>query len=304
MKFLFIFIPEEFFWVMFTLILVGEFDYWKEPECKHLINKFDYVRVFLPTIVTAMLYNIFEYLGTNLLISQFIPPIVLYILISLTNDIWYDANALRWMSKTFIFVMLGFLAIGISKFIYVPFIVYATNLTIVDINSDFFLCFITSLPARIIQYSLLLYFVIRKRTLQKGKLFAPILSDTAHLLIFSVIVAFNIIFLCIMYKYIIYDRALLYIPHISQLLIIIIVILFPNMNIFTLVLISYYIIEKETTSRKLAAEKLQLLLKYTDTYSINEKSNVGWKLNALETGIEEVEDILYDSSGSEPYKTK
>lgn len=303
-KFLFIFIPEEFFWVMFTLILIGEFEYWKEPECKHLINKFDYIRVFLPTIVTAMLYNIFEYLGTSLIISQCIPPIVLYVLIVITNDICHDANAVRWMSKAFIFVMLGFLSIGISKFIYVPFIVYATNLTIVEINNDFFLCFMVSLPARLIQYLLLLYFVIKKRTLQKGELLKPILSDTVHLFIFSLIVAFNIIFLCIMYKYIIYDRALINISHISQILVIIIIILFPNLNIFALVLISYYIKEKETNDKKLATEKLQLLLKNIDEYDINEKNDINWKLNEIEIGIGEVADILYKENRAESLDNK
>ena len=302
-KFLFVFIPEEFYWVMFILILVGEFEYWKEPECKRLINKFDYVRVFLPTTITALLYNTFEYLGASLIISQSIPPIVLFILIVLTNDIWHDANALKWMSKVIIFMMLGFLTIGISKFVYVPFIVYSANLTMAKINNDFFLSFMVSLPARLLQYSLLLYFVIKKRTLLKGKLFKPILSNTVHLLIYSVIVAFNIVFLCIMYKYIIYDRALVSISQISQILIIIVVVLFPTLNIFALVFITYYIKEKETNDKKLATEKLQLLLKNIDTYSANGKSDtINWELNELGMGIEEVADILYKENETDTLK--
>jgi len=69
----FVSFPEELFLIMFTLILVGEFEYWKEDECKRLINRFDYVRVFVPTIVAALISNTLRYYGLSSGIYQFLP---------------------------------------------------------------------------------------------------------------------------------------------------------------------------------------------------------------------------------------
>jgi len=294
MNTVFVSIPEEFYFVMFTLILVGEFEYWKEPECKRLINKFDYIRVFLPTIVVALLSNILRYFGLDSGFFQFIPPIVLYIIIVCTNDIFGDASALKWMAKAFIFLMLGFLSIGISEFVYMPFVLYSTGLTMVEIGNSFLLYFMLSLPARLLQYSLLLYFVSRKRTLLKGRLLKHILSNPILSFIFFVLVFFNIVFLYVAYKAIIYDKVLISISLISQIFIVTGIVLFPILNISGLLWSSYYIKNKETNDKKTATDKLHILLKEIELYTNNENyDNIKWKLNEIGMGIEEVADSLY-----------
>ncbi len=293
-KTLLVSIPEELFLVMFTLIIVGEFEYWQEPECKRLINRFDYVRVFLPTLVGALLSNILRSIGLNYGFYQFITPIVIYILIVLTNDVFGDAYAIKWIIKAFISFMVGFLFIGISEFIYAPFIIYGTNLTMAKIQSSLLLYFMTSLPPRFLQYFLLCYLVSKKRTFLKGQLLRNILSSPVLSVIFSILVLINILFLWLMYKIIVFDRVLISVSPFYQVFIIISVILFPMLNLSGLIWSSYLLKSKETKDKKSASEQLHSLLRELELYTFNGKySNIRWKLNKISTDIEEVANNLY-----------
>lgn len=300
---LFVSIPEEFYLVMFTLILVGEFEYWKEPECKRLINRFDYVRVFLPTIVPAILSETIRVTDFNSLYFQFVPFITTYILIIITNDIFGDASALRWMAKTIMFMLLGFLILAISEFLYVPFVLYQTDLTLVDISNNFLLYFTLSLPSRFLLYSLLLYLVSKKRTPLKGKLLKHILSNPVLSFIFSILVILNILFLQFAFKVISFKKVLETISHTSLFFILIAVVLFPIINISALLWCSYYIKNKEFKDKKLAREKLNILLKeielftYTDNYD-----NIKWKLKEIGMGIEEIAADLYTENETKRHR--
>lgn len=295
--------PEELYLIMFTLILVGEFDYWKEPECKRLINKFDYVRVFVPAIVCALMSNILRYYELSYGIYQFIPFIVGYILIVFTNDIFGDASALKWMVKAFIYFGLGFLIMGLTEFLYVPFVLYSTNITLAEINNNFLLYFTLSLPARLLQYSILLYFVCRKRTLLKGKLLLPILSNPLLLVIFSSLVVFNILFLQLMVRTIIYDNVLINASHITQILIVISVVLFPLFNTSGYLWGLYIMKNRDKNDRKIATEKLRIILNKIELYTNSGNyDNIIWKLNEIGLGIEEVADSLYRENETEKHK--
>ncbi len=291
---LFVSIPEELYAVMFTLILVGEFEYWKEPECKRLINRFDYVRVFLPTVVGALLSNILINAGLNYGIFQFVSPIVTYIIIVLTNDVFGDASAVKWMLKAFIFFLFGFLSIGIFEFTYVPFVLYSTGLSMDEIRSNLFLYFMLSLPSRFIQYLLLTYLVSKRRSLIKGNLIKILLSRPIVAVIFSFLIFVNILFLQILCSAIVSDKLLIPLSHISQLLIITGVVVFPILNISVFILCVCFLKNAEVKSMKNAAEKLTIMLKEIEIYTNNEKyDNIRWKLNEIGVGIEDVAQNLY-----------
>ncbi len=303
MKTIFVSIPEEFYWVMLTLILVGEFEYWKEPECKRLINKFDYIRVFLPTVVVALLTNILKYMGLDYGFFPYVHYIVFYVIIVLTNDVFGDASALKWMAKAFIFMMIGSLTIGLTEFLYIPFVLYGANLTMVEVDSNFLLYFMLSLPSRLLQYSILLYFVCRKRTLLKGKLLKPILSNFISTAIFSLFVAFNLMFLLIMYKVIVCDKVLKTVPFNYQIIIVIGVVLFPILNISGFVWSSYYMKNRETKDKKIATQKLLNLLNKIEMYTnVGNCGNIRWELNEIGIGIEEVADSLYRENQTDKHK--
>ncbi len=291
---LFVSIPEEIYWVMFTLILVGEFDYWKDPECKKLFHRYDYGRILIPAISVALLSNIFRYTGFNSGLSSLITFIILYIAIVLTNDIFGDSSALKWMGKIFIFLILGIITIGITELLYVPLILYGTDLTMKTINNDMLLNFLISLPSRFIQYSLLLYLIVKKRTSLKGNIFKHIIARPTLLALTSLFVTLNLLFLWIMNKLIMFEKILIDFSYTMQMLIIIGIIIFPIINISTFVWSIYYIKNREVKNKRIIKERLQEILNKLDYHTYKEDwSNTKWKLNEIGMGIEEIATDLY-----------
>jgi len=227
----------------------------------------------------------------------------MYILIVFTNDIFGDASALKWMVKAFIYFTLGFLTIGITEFIYIPFVLYGANLSVTQISNNFLLYFTLPLPARILQYSILLYFVCKKRTLLKGKLLKPILSNSLLSVIFSLLVLFNIVFLELVVKAIVFDDMLITISQNSLILILVSVVLFPMLNISGLLWGFYHLKDKETKDKKIASEKLNILLNKIELYTKSgDRDNIMWKLNEIGLGIEEVADSLYRDNETDKHK--
>lgn len=296
---IFVSIPEELYLVMFTLIMVGEFEYWKESECKRLINRFDYVRVFLPTVTGALLSNILINTGLNSSFFHFLTPILMYLLIVFTNDIFGDASAIKWMVKAFIFYIIGFLSIGIIEFIYVPFILSGTGWEMSDIRNNLLIYFMTSIPARLIQFTLLSYLISRKRTLLKGHLIKSILTNPVLTVILSLLVLANILFLQMFGSAIILDKLLISISGFSQMLIITGVVTFPILNISGFLWCFYLLKNNEIKDKKLASEKLNKLLKGIELYTDNSNfDNIRWKLNEIGVGIEDVAENLYKEHGT------
>lgn len=302
---LFVSIPEELFLVMFTLILVGEFDYWKEPECKRLIHKFDYVRILVPTVAGALLSNILRYTGIESGTIQIFMPIASYILIVLTNDIFGDANRFKWILKALIFYMIGILLIIISEFIYMPFILYKTGLTVKTINSNILMNFLLSLPSRAIQYSILIYFVSKKRTLLKGRMFRYILPIPTLSIILLFIILFNSVFFGIMLNSIVFNKALVNMPSPSQIFIITGIVVFPLFNIIGLFYSIYYVKNRELSERKILSNRLYIILKNIKLYTKNKNyDNITWKINEFSNGVEEIAKSLYNEADFDELKNR
>ncbi len=287
-------IPEELFWVMFTLVAMGEFEYWREEECKKLLNEWDYVRVFVPVISVALISNILRYSGLDFGFISFIPLIIMYVTIVLTGDILNDAKAVRWMGRAFVFMMLGYIIMGISEITYVPFILYGTGKTINEINQNLLLNFLLTLPSRAIQYTILIYFIAKKRTLLKGNVFNHIFSSTLLTVSITILTVFDFFVLFFAVKIIVYERVLIDMPLVSQIISTSMIVLFPIVNLCGLIWCVYYVENRAAESKKQASEKLEELREEIKAYTNNANyDNIMWKLNEIGAGIEEVSANLY-----------
>jgi len=291
----FVSIPEEFFLTMFTLIAMGEFDYWQEEECKKLINPWDYSRVFVPTVVTALLVNIFRYYKVNIIIGNIIPIIVFFILLSITNEILHEAKALKWILKAILCFLLGFIILGISEMLYLPFVIYSTELSMQKINNSILMNFLLSLPSRFIQYFILIFLIIRKRTLLKGNIVKYIISNPLITFITFTIVIFNLSFLAIMYNAIIYRNLLTHLSFLIRSIIIVTVQLLPIINIASLIWGIYHTANHAATKQKDASDTLYNLADNIKVYINNSEYNdIAWKLNEISGIIENVSQDLYE----------
>jgi hypothetical protein len=286
---LFVSIPEEIYLVMLTLILIGEFDYWKEDECKKIINKWDYSRILIPSVIVALLLNIFKYAGNDSIISSSICFFVFFILIAITNDILNDARPFKWLAKAFIFLVVGQISIGLTEIIYVPFVLNATGRTLTEINNNILLNFLISLPSRLIQYTFLAILVNRKRKRDKGSFFTYLVSNQVLLLLLAVMVIFDLLFLIVMYYVIIVKGALTGTPFIIEFLTIICVTMLPLLNISAMMWASFYVKNQEMNEKKNTLGMLNEVLGSLDKYSKEESyENIPWKLNEIGIAIDEI----------------
>lgn len=286
-------IPEEFYLVMFVLILAGEFDYWEQDEYKKLFYKWDYVRVFVPTVVVALLSNIFRYLGFNLDYFSLIPILVLFVLIILTNDVFGDASAIKWIGKAFIFLILAIITILISELIYAPFILYASELSVNQLNNNIALNFCISIPSRIIQYSILVFLVLRKKTILKANVLKPIFESRVLTVITAVSIVLHGIFFYIMMKTVIYDKILINLSATMRLLVVLGICILPVLNMLLLIWVIYYIKNYEALRLKRINNNLGNIIESIKEYEFNEDyGNIKWKLNEINVKIEQVTQSL------------
>jgi hypothetical protein len=153
---------------MLTLILMREFDYWKEEECKKILT--DGITSGIYTSNSKCFSSdILRYLKDDIDIVSLVSMATALILIILTGDIWGDSTALKWIGKALLFLMVAVLTVQIIEYSYIPFFLYGSGKPIEQINGDIVLLLFVSLPARIIQYAILAFLYAKKRTLLKGK---------------------------------------------------------------------------------------------------------------------------------------
>lgn len=288
-------IPEEIYLVMLTLILIGEFDYWMEDECKKLINRWDYPRILIPVLPVALLSNVARYTGINMTMASIACLVVFYILIVLTNDILNDAKPLKWMGKALISLMITQFTIGISELIYLPSVLYITNKTLTQINNDLLLNFLASLPSRLIQFTALAYLISRKRTLLKGNIIKYVVTSGPILFAASIwVIASNFAFILIINWLVTKEEVFVNIPYAMQITVIIGFSIFPILNISTLIGGVYYVKNKDMLVAKNAHDELTNLSKSIKIYTNTEDyGNIKWKLNEIEMAINKVAENLY-----------
>lgn len=286
-------IPEEIYLVMFTLILLGEFDYWRESECKKLFYSYDIKRILLPAITIALLSNILKYTGLETSNSSLFILILFYILIIFTNNVIKDASLFKWMGKMFVFFVIAVVTVGLSELIYLPLVQFSTDLTIEEINSNLLLNILLSLPAKIIQLLIILFLINRKRTLVRNNIseyfFANKLISTAT----TLLIVSNFLFLWFMNKFIVSNQLFTKFSDNIRFLIIIIVIIFPLVNMSLYFFSIIHMKNTELVSKKYTKDSLIDLRDEINKYYNGEVSDMNWKMNFINDNLTEIAENLY-----------
>lgn len=299
---LFVSIPEEFYMVMFTLILLGEFNYWLDKEDfnqkkpNQLFYIWDFQRLLIPTLISALLSNILRYTGINNIIQGLVTLLTMFILIVLTNDIFNDANALKWIGKAFMFFMIIVLSVIIIEMSYTPLILIATGKAIDEINNNVFLNFLCVLPSRLIEYAILIFFVLKKRTFLRGNLIKHIIERKVLSILAFIIIVTNTIFSYAIYDILVFKRVLIGFPLITQIFFIIGSLSIPVSSILIFFFGTYYIENIRMQGKKDTADELAKLADDIKIYTKNENyDNVKWKLNGLGNCLEDMSINLFQS---------
>lgn len=290
-------IPEELFVVLFTYILMGEFDQWKDEDCKRLFQPWDYSRIIVPTVATALISNVLRYTGANEGIVSFGTLLAFFITIVAMGDIFNNARALKWMGEVLVFLLLAALCVSVIELTYLPFMVYGTGKPLAEINNNMLHNFIISIPAKIMEYSLLAFLVLHKRSLLKARIIKMVFESKILTAFMLTTLLADFSFLVFMLKIVCYESVLSSLSVDLRLVVFVAICIFPVFNISALIWCTYFINNREATNKKKASDRIKKIMEKIQAYS--EKANyddIVWTLNGLNANLGEVADDLFGSN--------
>jgi len=241
----FVSLPEELFVVAMVLICIGKDDLldirmWKE----------NLKWVILPAIGMSFIVSFAKFINIPKPYNQIVGMIVLYgllIVVVINNNIIKDE--IKYI-KIFAYTLLAFVIIAILESGYYPLICSLTKTTIIYINSNFIYNFLSALPARAIEYSILVYLLVKRKDDIKIKLFNIILRNNflkKSMIGLLVSIAFIIIYLI---KLIGIDLVLENLPFAEQLFDTILIFIIPTIAITWMLLIVNHTLKSERRSQQ------------------------------------------------------
>ena len=260
----FVSLPEELFVVSIVLIFIGRDDLLDLRMWKDNIKW-----VSIPAIGMSFIISFSRFINISKPLSQITGMILLYLLILVVIK---NNNLLQEKTKYFkilFYTALGFAIISILESYY-PLILTLTKTTILYINTHFIYNFLCALPARVIEYSILVYLLVKKRDDVKIRLFDIILKNNflkrsmVSLLIGVTITTMYLI------KLIGIDLILINLSFSEQLIIVVMMFIIPTITITFILLIVNYILKVEKRIQQ-TYENLAMQDIVMDDVEINEK---------------------------------
>jgi hypothetical protein len=150
-------IPEEIVWVTLTLVLLKRFDLLDWRRWKRNIKWLS-----IPIIPVAISINILKYIFVIPRLVMSISTLIMLILLIIYIVKKTDKLKNTKIYKVILFTLFGSCLIAFTEAIYIPIILFMTNLKISQINIDILNNFLFSLPERIIQICFILYIIYGK----------------------------------------------------------------------------------------------------------------------------------------------
>jgi len=237
-------LPEELFVVAIVLIGIGRDDLLDLRMWKDNIRW-----VALPAIGMSFIVSFARLTNISKSLIQITGILVLFLL---TLVVIKNNNLLKEKIKyfkTLFYTTLGIAIISILE-CYYPLILSLTKTNILYINSHFILNFLCALPARVIEYSILVYLLVKKSDDVKIKLFDIILKNSfLKRSMFSLLIGIMITMIYLI-KLIGIDLILINLSFFEQLIIVVMMFIIPTITITFILLIVNYILKVEKRIRQ------------------------------------------------------
>ena len=260
----FVSLPEELFVVSIVLIGIGRDDLLDLRMWKDNIRW-----VSMPAIGMSFIISFARLTNIPKSFIQITGILVLYLL---TLVVIKNNNLLQEKIKyfkTLFYIILGIAIISILE-CYYPLILSLTKTNILYINSHFILNFLCAMPARVIEYSILVYLLVKKSDDVKIKLFDIILKNSfLKRSMFSLLIGIMITMIYLI-KLIGIDLILINLSFLEQLIIVIMMFIIPTITITFILLIVNYILKVEKRIRQ-TYENLVMQDIVMDDVEINDK---------------------------------
>lgn len=171
---IFVSIPEEIVWVVFTLMLLKRMDLLDIYRWKHNIKE-----IMIPVIPIAILINVFRYilhisnLANFLIIEVLMCGLIMYV-IKRNNFLNEKINYVKIIMSV---IVSDFIIIFMTECFYAVIIFSMLNKSIVDINNNIWLNIVLSILPRLLQIAIVLTYLYKKNIQTKINYFETIFKD-------------------------------------------------------------------------------------------------------------------------------
>jgi len=237
-------IPEEIFLVVFTLILLNQFDYLQSKvDGENRLKKIDIYRISLIVVTVAVITNILRfYFFVDASMIFIISIIMLFLLILITYKLYF---LFKDILKVLLFTVISCIVILVVESLYIPIILLLLNKTIEEINNSILLNFMVTIPGRVLEIIIIAYIITKKASFFNNRIFRTILESKKLLLTSIIYLIFNISMLLIILELVFFDRTIAAENIFMQMLATVLGLVVPVLNIFIYFSIIYHNKSKE-----------------------------------------------------------
>lgn len=170
---LFVSIPEETVWVIFTLIFLKRFDLLDKYRWKENIRW-----IMIPVIPTAIITNIFRYIIHVPQLAMFIIAQAIFysLMIYIIKESTFIEHKPPYL-KVLLYAFLSNIIIFVTEVIYVPLVLGIIQKTIAELNADIYLNILFSTPSRILQIIIIAFLLYGYSKNKECDIFKNIIKD-------------------------------------------------------------------------------------------------------------------------------
>ena len=241
-------VPEQLFLIVFTFILMRRFDLLE-------LKRYNIIRIITASLVPALVSNILG--GFIKLDMNYVPLIGIAVTMLMIVTV-FKLFSVKDIAKVFLSVFISFMTIMAIKLLYIPFIIYGTELSMEALNKPGGPILILSIVDRAVQLFIISFVIYKKKSFLKVNVFQLVYKNITLSVAGIFVILFNLAFLFIISKSIYIDKLLLSLDFKMQLASIVIVILLPFLNIVVYFSILYHVSNKESQERFHVQEELKV----------------------------------------------
>lgn len=242
-------VPEQLFLVIFSLILMRRYDFFE-------LKKANIIRFTVATVPAALLSNVLR--GLLKIDGSIITLIGVLVLFAILVFV-FGIRSAKGIFKAFLSAILCFMIVIMTTLLYFPFIIYGTSITTDQLNQYGPLILLLSLMDRAVQICLLGILFLKKKSFMKLNFSRVITRNKTLAYLFGGIAAINLAFVFVMFRLILFDRILMGLSAVMQVIIVVFTIAFPVINMTVLYGVINYSVNRHTHSRLHMQEESRVL---------------------------------------------
>lgn len=252
-------IPEQVFYIFFALFLMNKTEYIRlNPGNirKILVTAAAVAAIAVPLrVYFPVLTDLGLLFPTGLIITW------IFVLIA------YRISEVKEILKVFVCITLSFIINLIFQLAYIPLLMYGTNINLSIVSQLGITSFLWSLPEVVMIFSVISIITVTKNIGNRVTILKILTRNKVVMGITISLLIFNVVFLAIMSKLIGFDKILLELKFTIQLVIIVMVVIFPIINISLLIIAVYSNYYRETLRVMLSKERLSTLVNILGVYA-------------------------------------